>query len=70
MAEKAARARVMSELRGRLDKAQQHYISAAREVGGAIRDFSAHPREAVERVAGSARSRRRRCSPTPTARSC
>ncbi|MEF8699558.1 MAG: HD domain-containing phosphohydrolase [Candidatus Accumulibacter sp. UW20] len=51
MAEKAARARVMSELRGRLDKAQQHYISAAREVGGAIRDFSAHPREAVERVA-------------------
>ena len=51
MAEKRERARVMSELRGRLDKAQEHYISSAREVGGAIRSFSVNPRAAVERVA-------------------
>jgi HD-GYP domain-containing protein (c-di-GMP phosphodiesterase class II) len=51
MAEKRARAQVMSELRERLDKAQQHYLGAAREVSGAIQGFLAHPREAVERVA-------------------
>jgi hypothetical protein len=51
MAEKRARAQVMSELRERLDKAQQHYLGAAREVSGAIQGFLLHPREAVERVA-------------------
>ncbi len=51
MAEKRERAQVMSVLRERLDKAQQHYISSAREVSGAIQGFLAHPREAVERVA-------------------
>ncbi|MCB1943393.1 MAG: DUF3391 domain-containing protein [Candidatus Accumulibacter sp.] len=51
MAEKQERSRVMSELRGRLDKAQQHYLGAARAVGGAIRDFARNPRESIKQVA-------------------
>lgn len=51
MAEKRSRASVMNELRGRLDKAQQHYLGAARAVGSAIKGFSSNPREAIRQVA-------------------
>ncbi|MCB1965287.1 HD-GYP domain-containing protein [Accumulibacter sp.] len=51
MAEKRERARVMSELRGRLDKAQQHYLGSARTVGGAIKGFATSPRESIKQVA-------------------
>ncbi|WP_291994745.1 HD domain-containing phosphohydrolase [Candidatus Accumulibacter sp. ACC003] len=51
MAEKHQRARVMSELRGRLDKAQQHYLGAARAVGAALSGFTRNPRESIRQVA-------------------
>jgi hypothetical protein len=51
MAEKHARARVMSELRGRLDKAQQHYLGAAAKSAAPSRASRLHPREAIEQVA-------------------
>ncbi len=51
MAEKRSRAGVMNELRGRLDKAQQHYLGAARAVGGAIKGFTSNPRESIRQVA-------------------
>jgi HD-GYP domain-containing protein (c-di-GMP phosphodiesterase class II) len=50
MAAKIERTRVMTALRGRLDKAQQHFGSAAKEAGGAIRSFDAHPAESVTAV--------------------
>jgi len=37
-------------LRERLDKAQQHFVGAAKAVGGAIRHFTTNPREAVRQV--------------------
>ncbi len=50
MAEKQARAEVMAELRGRLDKAQQHYLGAAKTVGGALQGFERAPEESVRQV--------------------
>lgn len=50
MAEKRERARVMSDLRGRLDSAQKHYGSAAKAVGGAIKSFDLDPKESVRQV--------------------
>lgn len=50
MAEKLERARVMSELRGRLDKAQKHYGSATKAVTGAIKAFDLDPKESVRQV--------------------
>jgi HD-GYP domain-containing protein (c-di-GMP phosphodiesterase class II) len=50
MAEKQERARVMSELRGRLDKAQKHYTGATKAVGGAIKAFDLDPKESVKQV--------------------
>ena len=50
MAEKRERTRVMSELRGRLDKAQKHYGSAAKTVGGALKSFDLDPKESVRQV--------------------
>jgi len=50
MAEKMERAKVMSELRGRLDVAQKHYAGAAKAVGSAIKSFDAHPEESVRQV--------------------
>ncbi len=51
MAEKQARAAVMDELRGRLDKAQKHYTGAAKAVGGAIDRFARDPKESVRQIA-------------------
>lgn len=51
MAEKQARAVVMEELRGRLDKAQKHYAGAARAIGGALDCFDQHPRESIRQMA-------------------
>ncbi|MBI4739993.1 MAG: DUF3391 domain-containing protein [Betaproteobacteria bacterium] len=51
MAEKQARAAVMNELRGRLDKAQKHYTGAAKAVGGAIDRFARDPKESVRQIA-------------------
>jgi hypothetical protein len=70
MAEKRARAQVMSELRERLDKAQQHYLGAAREVSGAIQGFLPIPARRSNGSPGSARTPPRRCLPIPIARSC
>ena len=50
MAEKQERSRKMTQLRERLDKAQQHFAGAAKAVGGAIRHFTTNPREAVREV--------------------
>lgn len=50
MAEKIERTKVMSELRGRLDTAQKHYIGAAKAVGKAISTFDANPEESVRQV--------------------
>lgn len=50
MAEQHDPAQVMRELRGRLDKAQVHYIGATKAVGGAIKGFSANPREAIKEL--------------------
>ena len=50
MAEKLERTRVMGELRGRLDKAQKHYGSAAKAVGGALQSFDVNPKESVKQV--------------------
>ena len=51
MAEKQRRADAMRELRVRLDKAQQHYLGAARAVGGAIKGFATNPRESIKQLA-------------------
>lgn len=50
MSEKVARTKVMSELRGRLDTAQKHYIGAAKAIGNAITSFDANPGESVRQV--------------------
>ncbi|HXE37436.1 MAG TPA: HD domain-containing phosphohydrolase [Azonexus sp.] len=50
MAEKMERAKVMSELRGRLDKAQKHYVSSAQAVGSAFKSFESRPEESVRQV--------------------
>lgn len=50
MAEKRARAEVMSELRGRLDVAQKHYSGAVKAVGSAIKSFDTNPAESVQQV--------------------
>lgn len=50
MAEKLERAKVMASMRKRLDKAQNHYISAARSVGGAFKSFHSDPRESIMQV--------------------
>ncbi len=50
MAEKRERTQVMSAMRGRLDKAQKHYGSAAKAVGGAIKSFDLDPKESVRQV--------------------
>ena len=49
--EKLERAKVMSELRGRLDTAQKHYVGAAKAVGGAFKSFDQHPEESVMQIA-------------------
>jgi HD-GYP domain-containing protein (c-di-GMP phosphodiesterase class II) len=51
MAEKQERLRAMNVLREKLDKAQQHYLGAARVVGSAIKGFTVNPREAIKQVA-------------------
>lgn len=50
MAEKAERAKVMGELRGRLDRAQKHYLSSAQEVSTAFKAFDQRPEESVRQV--------------------
>lgn len=50
MAEKQQRSRVMDQLRERLEKTQQHFVGAAKAVGGAIRHFTVNPREAVKQI--------------------
>ncbi|MBP9805113.1 MAG: DUF3391 domain-containing protein [Candidatus Accumulibacter sp.] len=50
LAEKHARAQVMNRFRERLDKAQQHYLGAARTVGGAIKGFSVNPHAAIQQI--------------------
>ncbi len=50
LAEKQARAQVMNRFRERLDKAQQHYLGAARTVGGAIKGFSVNPHAAIQQI--------------------
>ena len=51
MAEKVERTKVMSELRGRLDTAQKHYVGAAKAVGGAFKSFDQDPEESVRQIA-------------------
>ena len=51
LAEKLERSRATDSLRKRLDKAQQHYLGAARAVGSAIKAFVHDPREAIREVA-------------------
>lgn len=51
MAEKRERARVMGEMRSRLDDAQKRYGGAAREVSGAIRNFDRDPKESARHAA-------------------
>lgn len=43
IAEKMERARVVEELRGRLDTAQKHHADAAKAVGGAFKSFNINP---------------------------
>ncbi|MDD2743851.1 MAG: DUF3391 domain-containing protein [Rhodocyclaceae bacterium] len=50
IAEKIERAKVMSELRGRLDAAQKHYVGAAKVIGGVFKSFDQHPEESVAQV--------------------
>jgi HD-GYP domain-containing protein (c-di-GMP phosphodiesterase class II) len=50
MAEKVERTKVMTELRGRLDTAQKHYVGAAKAVGGAFNAFDQHPEESVAQI--------------------
>lgn len=50
MAEKLARAKLMGELRGRLDKAQKHYVSSATAVLGAFKCFESRPEESVRQI--------------------
>lgn len=50
MAEKLQRTEVMNVLRGRLDKAQKHYVGAFKSVGGAFKSFDANPKESVKQV--------------------
>jgi HD-GYP domain-containing protein (c-di-GMP phosphodiesterase class II) len=51
LAEKLERSRATNILRERLDKAQQHYLGAARTVGCAIKAFAHDPRQAIQEVA-------------------
>jgi HD-GYP domain-containing protein (c-di-GMP phosphodiesterase class II) len=50
MAEKQARTVVMNELRERLDKAQKHYVGAAKAIGGALKNFDLNPKESVRQM--------------------
>ena len=50
MAEKLQRTEVMNVLRGRLDKAQKHYVGAFKSVGSAFKSFDANPKESVKQV--------------------
>ncbi len=50
LAEKHARAQVMNRFRERLDKAQQHYLGAARTVSVAIKGFSVNPHAAIQQI--------------------
>ena len=50
MAEKLERAKVMGELRGRLDAAQKHYVGAAKTVGNAFKSFDQNPAESVIQI--------------------
>ncbi|MBL8396198.1 MAG: DUF3391 domain-containing protein [Candidatus Accumulibacter sp.] len=51
LAEKQARSQAMERLREGLDKAQKHYLSAARAVAGALAAFAGNPCEAIREVA-------------------
>jgi len=50
MAEKMERAKVMGELRGRLDKAQKQFVGASKTVGGALNSFDKDPKESIRQV--------------------
>lgn len=50
MAEKLARAKVMTTMRRRLDRAQDHYIIAARSVGSVFKSFNSEPKESIRQV--------------------
>jgi len=50
IAEKIERAKVMSELRERLDAAQKHYVGAAKVIGGVFKSFDQNPQESVAQV--------------------
>lgn len=50
LAEKLERAKMMTTMRRRLDKAQSHYLVAARSVGGAFKSFNADPHESIWQV--------------------
>lgn len=47
LAEKMERAKVMTTLRKRLDKAQNHYLTSARSISGALKSFQASPHETI-----------------------
>jgi HD-GYP domain-containing protein (c-di-GMP phosphodiesterase class II) len=49
-AEKQARTLVMNELRERLDKAQKHYIGAAKTISGALKNFELNPKESIQQM--------------------
>ena len=50
IAEKLERAKVMGELRERLDAAQKHYVGAVQSVGSAIKLFDTNPGESIRQV--------------------
>lgn len=50
IAEKQGRARVMVELRGRMDKAQKHYIGASKTVDSAFKSFDANVKESIRQI--------------------
>jgi len=50
LAEKLERVKMMTTMRRRLDKAQNHYLVAARSVGGAFKSFNADPNESIWQV--------------------
>ena len=48
--EKIERAKAMATIRRRLDKAQHHYVNAARSVSSALKSFPASPQESISEV--------------------
>ncbi|MDO9105596.1 MAG: DUF3391 domain-containing protein [Methylovulum sp.] len=50
IAEKRERAKVMTTMRRRLDKAQTHYAGAARDVGSAFKSFHSEPKASIRQV--------------------